>query len=100
MRPWEAPLMRTGASNALPRNLAPSRAQVGGASHDEEQVGEPVQVGERVLGHGLHAGKLHGLPLGAAADGAAEMERRSSAGSAGEDEVAHRRQLGSEAVDL
>ena len=46
------------------------------------------------------ARELHGLALGAAAHRPAEVESRPGPGSAGEDEVAHRGQLGGEAIDL
>ena len=60
---------------------------VGEAGEGEEQVGEAVEVDQDGFGEWLFLRKGKGDPLGAAADGAGEMERGGGMGAAGEDEI-------------
>ena len=58
--------------------------------HDEEQVGEPVQVGERGRVDRLGLGQRDGVALGPAAGGAGDVERRRGRRAAREHEARER----------
>ena len=52
---------------------------VGKAGGDEEEIGQAVDVARRLRVDRLAGGERHGQALGAAGDGAAEMEGRGGA---------------------
>jgi hypothetical protein len=58
------------------------------AGHDEEVVGEAVQVADDVGPQRLGGGQADGEALGAAADGTGEVEVGGDQAAAGEDEAA------------
>src|SRR6266508_5240839 len=66
---------------------------------DEEEVGEPVQVGEDRRIHLDLGGEEDRAPLRAPADGAREMERGGGSRPAGQDEAGEQRQLGLPRID-
>jgi hypothetical protein len=65
--------------------------------HDEQQVGEPVDVPDQELVDGRP--QRHHPSLGAAADGAREVQRGAWLGTAWQDEVRERREAGLEPID-
>jgi hypothetical protein len=73
-----------GAGAGPPEALRRLALAVGGAGEDGEQVAEPVQVGKCVWVDRLNARERDGAALGAAADGASEVEARGGFGAAGE----------------
>src|SRR5262245_3087976 len=85
-----SPLVRAGsAAAALPRNPedVPAGVLVGGAGQDEQEVREPVEVGEGLRGDGLGVREGHRGALGAAADGAGVVQGGGGGGAGGEDEA-------------
>ena len=91
-RPTGSASSGPGARRALPplpgdpEDVAAGVA-VRGAGQDEEQVREPVEVGERLRGDRLGVGQGHGRALGAAADGARVVQGRGGGAPAGQDEA-------------
>jgi len=65
--------------------------------HDEQQVGQPVDVPDQKLMDGRL--QRNHPPLGAAADRARKVERGASLGTAGQDEVRQRREGHLEPID-
>ena len=85
-----------GRAAGLPERLL--GAGVARAGADEEQVGEPVQVDESERVEVDLLGRGERVPLGAAADGARDVQPRRELGPAGQDEAAQLGQLRVEAV--
>ena len=67
------------------------------AGHDEQRVGQPVQVGEHELADGLVAAQAHGFALGPAADGAGHVELGGAGRAARQQEV---REVPDDVVEL
>jgi hypothetical protein len=74
-------------------------AGVDDAGHGEEEVREAVDVAEQGAGDRFDVGEGDDAALGAAADGAGEVELGGGGVTAGEDEELERRQLFIEGVD-
>ena len=72
-------------------------AVIDGARQDEQQIGEPVDVAQQ---HRIDRRlERDHAALGAAADGARDVQRGAGRRAAGENEAAQRRQLGLEPID-
>ena len=70
-------------------------ARIGPAAGDEEEVRQPVDIGDGALAHmlALMQAKLDDEALGAAADGAGQVEVSGGGMAAGQHEGAQRREL-------
>ena len=93
-RRWRRP--RRGRS---PFELGHARAVVHGPCRDEQEVGQAVDVGQQLAPAPRPAPSSDDPALGAAADGARQVERRAGRRAAGQDEPPERRQLRLEPVD-
>ena len=83
----------------LPGHVAGAGAMVREAGQREEQVGEPVEIDEEELRHRFLRGEVHDLSLGAAADGAGEVQRGGLRGAGGQHERRERRQFAVGGID-
>src|SRR3954471_8209913 len=80
-----------------PLRLCYTGPVVGDPREDEEQIRQPIDVAQQNrIDWRL---ETHDAALGAAADGAGDVERGSRSGPAGENETAQRRQLRLETID-
>src|ERR1035437_4777230 len=69
----------SSAATILPGHFAGTRAPVGDAGEDEQQIGETVEIDDHDLRHFVGALEANDRALGAAADGARDVrseERR------------------------
>src|SRR6266540_1461226 len=80
-------ILRAAPAPGIPERLLAARAPVREARRDEEEVREPVQVGEQRRVDLDLGGEQHGAPLRPPADGARDVERRRGPGAAGQDEA-------------
>src|SRR5207237_10881538 len=80
-----------------PFNFCDTRSLIGGAREHKQQIGEAIHVAQE---YGVDRRvESHHAPLGAAADGAGEVQRRSRRAAACENEPPQRRQIGFDAID-
>src|SRR5208283_5069493 len=63
------------------------------AAPDEQRVTQSIEIADGLGGHGLFAGKRNQQPLGAAADGPANMKLGIEAAASGQDERSKRLQF-------
>jgi len=97
-RGGSGPLHRSGA----PGGVGDAGLLVGGAGEREEQVGEAVEIAHDLGADagGVGVGEGDGVALGAATDGAGEVQRGGGGGPAGQDEGVQGREGGLQADDL
>src|SRR5207237_6611669 len=81
------------AGRALPEELLLAAMAADPTREDEEQVGEPVQVGERPLADVLLPHETERVALRAPADRARDVEERAHRTAAGQDERLERREV-------
>ena len=92
-------LLRGRRTPGFPEGFGEAEHLAGEAAVDEQRVAEAVEVAHAEFVDAALAGEGDCEALGAAADGAAEVQLGVEAGAAGQDEAGQRRQLLRGAVD-
>src|SRR5262249_21980232 len=86
-------LLGFAPERALPEELLLAAMAADPAREDEEQVGEPIQVGERPLADVLLPHEAERVALGAPADRTRDVEERAHRPAARKDERLERREV-------